>query len=385
MLRLIPLTLALLLSLPALGQTPPAAPGAAMNGDGLWHRLPAVDPGDSSFAYPPALSPDGRILAYFQDIGSVANPRTRVTVWSVDPPSVLFSEEFSAGPGYEMRFSDSGRLLHVIVGDSAAVLNVQDRRVQFQVEASLEGIEELPATAAISPDDSLLALGLADGGYRVLSTQTGSEIASDASDPFYPATRLWWSTPNSFIARARNYVLSLVNEDGEWHGGFGPYQRLLEVSRSGAVFVTRDDNSAVVWDNSRFLDGGYGDGAQGMIQRIAHPDGFLVSAALSADETRLVTVSDTSLYLWDVQTGRELLHVRAEALPEPAGAGSRYFLTRAVLIDDPLAILLEAELDLFMIDPESGAILQVFDRADPWTVSANSRTLVTQGRQVWQR
>lgn len=163
----------------------------------------------------------------------------------------------------------------------------------YDVGAPIEAI-------ALSPDDQRLAVGGWGGDVRILSVETGEQLAAIPTGGTY-VFALAFSSGGKKLAIGTNakpdYLSIHDAASGERLKGLPGHQdAVLSVawSKDGTKLLTGSyDNTARLWDES-----------SGKSRAFSGHDWWVWSAAFSPDEKRIVTGSqDGSAILWTIETG----------------------------------------------------------------------------------
>ena len=153
---------------------------------------------------PAAISPDGRWLAVGTEAG-------HVIVWDLETETMTFDVEAHIFPLRDLVFSDNGRLLATISAERT--VRVWDT-ASGQTEAVLAGFDTRPYTAAFSPDNGQIAIGLADS-VRVWTIAGGQLLQTIVTTPGAAVYELVYSAADQLLGGGGVDVVSV------WDAGTG--------------------------------------------------------------------------------------------------------------------------------------------------------------------
>lgn len=237
----------------------------------VMHLKPTSAPGNEpplgSLISTIALSPDGNFLAVGGSMGlSLVRTTTLDELWfsTMDPPRYASSAAFSSDG--EMLVTNGTPAAQEQGNNALFVWNVTDGELRY----SIEGFKYFVTSLAFQPNGHLLAIGFYGGAVTIWDTDSNKlqSILNDQSpitEMSRQETKVAWSSDGTKLAA------------GGWY------------------------RSALIWDV-----------ASGNLLRSINANSPIDSVAWSPDGSLLATSADTTVTLWDIDTGHQVVALRGQ-------------------------------------------------------------------------
>jgi WD40 repeat protein len=247
-----------------------------------------------------ALSDDGRCLAgtvaFGSSYGTAASATATVRTWNTRKDREGLTFKIGSGHIDVLAYSPDGTRLAVVAGDGAKLLDASTGKETVALKGHSEEVSRL----AFSPDGKRLATSSSDKTVKVWDTQTGQELVTKAHAK--GATGLAFSPDGKRLA------------SGSWDGNIKlwdtkSWTEVRTIATGGAI-----EDLAFTPDGKRLASASAGlvniwepeTGRLALTLRASGSDLQVHHLAISPDGQRVAGGLRT-LFIWDARTGRQLL------------------------------------------------------------------------------
>jgi WD40 repeat protein/serine/threonine protein kinase len=254
-----------------------------------------------------ALAEDGRCLAGTRSTSSSYGAQTAtVKTWDTRKDREGLTFKVGSGHIYLLAYSPDGTRLAALTIDGPKVLDARTGKEVF----ALEGHSEEVCSLAFSPDGKRLATSSHDKTVKVWDTQTGKELVTKTlaegatGVAFSPDGKRLASTSASWDNTTRSRKGSIKLWDTEsWTevrtiasgGSYGDVAFAPDGKRLAGV----SSSVVTIWDLET--------GRPALTLRASGSYRWVSHLAVSPDGKRVAGGGSNTLFIWDAQTGRQLL------------------------------------------------------------------------------
>jgi len=269
-----------------------------------------------------AFSPDGRQMAVGESSPPQSTVKSRVRIWSLDPPRVLGTAGKLAGSVYSVAYSNDGRLMAVGTGD---VDEIVPGRVQI-----------------LEPSTGALRQTLPDMPGKVESAFSGGSLITVNSSKKRPAEIHIW---NASTLAPTGQIVNPRELDGLTAFALSPDGRHLVTGHGDPLNPAAADKAKIkVWDLSTGqLAGTFPAAHPAAITRLEFSRrGLLLASGDMAGNVRLWDFAAKKLFAKQVPPqGKPIVHLAFDLLGERLAVAADETCVRVWQIDTgkPLAVL----------------------------------------------
>lgn len=330
-----------------------------------------------------AFSPDGRLLAVGSDGGS------EIELWSVAEQRKLRSPA-AAGRSYitAVAFSPDGRLLAAGDHDSRSIL-LWDAASGERVR-TIPTAPDTPKSLDFSPDGRRLAAGVSNGIVRIWSVETGQEAATDPEGHLANVMDVAFSPQGTAVTASDDGTVRIWDTSSGRHLQTLRHEywvRGMAVSPDGTLIVSSSlDDTVRLWEAATGKE---------IYRLAGHGrTGGRRAVAFAPDGKRFASWGDDMyLRVWDVLAGKALeehaIRPSGVEIPDRDDSGAfsgeemwRWGLKGAAFSPDSSSFVLAHNRTLYVFDVQSGKELRTLSagiRAADLAVSPDGRFLLVSG------
>jgi dipeptidyl aminopeptidase/acylaminoacyl peptidase len=221
---------------PAAQAVPPSGPERAFTARDLFDLEAASDP---------AISPDGRWIAYVRRSGDIMTDRFRRSIWLIDT-STGAQAPIATGASQPVWSPDGARLAYIAAADGGrAQLFV--RWMSTGQSVAITGLPDSPSSVAWSPDGRQIAYAMfvPDEGAR-LGTPPARPEGAQWADPLQVITAVTYRADGQGYVRAGYDQLFLVSSEGG-----APRQLTYGAFNNGGPLSWMPDGRSILFSGNR--------------------------------------------------------------------------------------------------------------------------------------